>query len=101
MPIYGEWKNPAPRRCDSKGAYLTWKVAESVAQEVSMGKGELVIAYHCFGIPEANEIIRSIRSYRSKQLAGAAGRDTRVAGVAAASRSRRSGKARASADGLD
>ena len=48
MPINGEWKNPALRRCDRKAAYPNWKVAEAVAQKVSVRIGELIIAYHCF-----------------------------------------------------
>lgn len=48
MPINGEWKNPALRRCDRKAAYPSWKVAESVAQKISIRTGELLIAYQCF-----------------------------------------------------
>jgi hypothetical protein len=48
MTINGEWKNPALRRCDSKAAYPNWKVAESVAQKISVRTGELLIAYQCF-----------------------------------------------------
>jgi hypothetical protein len=48
VPIIGEWRNPAVRRCLGKQAYRRIKIAEKVAHRVSEQKGELLIAYECF-----------------------------------------------------
>ena len=48
MPIYGEWENPALRRCDCKKVFRTIKQAERSARRLSMRLGDLLIAYHCY-----------------------------------------------------
>ena len=46
--IWGEWQNPALRRCDSKRAYRSLKLAAAQAEQASNRTGELIIAYTCF-----------------------------------------------------
>ena len=48
MPIYGEWSNPAQRRCLYKAAYGSWHLAEEKAQKASLKTGDLIIAYECY-----------------------------------------------------
>ena len=46
--IWGEWQNPALRRCDSKLAYRSLNLAAARAEQASNRTGELIIAYTCF-----------------------------------------------------
>jgi hypothetical protein len=46
--IFGEWKNPAIKRCLGKQPYKTITMAEKVAQRDSSRTGDLIIAYQCF-----------------------------------------------------
>jgi hypothetical protein len=48
MPIYGEWRNPALKRCDPKRAFPSLELAEKAAQRLSLRLNELLIAYPCF-----------------------------------------------------
>ena len=48
MPIYGEWRNPAIRRCYRKIAYPSWRKAEKRAEKASIRTGDLIIAYECY-----------------------------------------------------
>jgi hypothetical protein len=48
LPIYGEWRNPAFRRCYRKIAYGSWRRAEEKAEKASLKTGDLIIAYECF-----------------------------------------------------
>jgi hypothetical protein len=46
--IWGEWQNPALRRCDSKLAFRSLNQAAVQAERASSRTGELIIAYTCF-----------------------------------------------------
>jgi hypothetical protein len=46
--IWGEWQNPALRRCDSKLAFRSLNQAAIQAERASSRTGELIIAYTCF-----------------------------------------------------
>jgi predicted sulfurtransferase len=48
MPIIGEWRNPALKRCVGKQAYRRITIAEKVAERDSLRTGELIIGYQCF-----------------------------------------------------
>ena len=48
MPIVGQWKNPAVRRCYGKAKFPNIATAEKVAQRDSERTGDLIIAYQCF-----------------------------------------------------
>jgi hypothetical protein len=48
LPIYGEWRNPAFRRCYRKIAYGSWRRAEEKAEKASLKTGDLIVAYECF-----------------------------------------------------
>lgn len=73
LPIYGQWRNPAMRRCDRKIAYGSWRRAESRAQKVSGMTGELIIAYQCydcgkFHIGHADESQKIVRQTKEHTL---------------------------------
>jgi hypothetical protein len=46
--IWGEWKDPALTRCDSKRVYRSLNQAAVQAERASNRTGELIIAYTCF-----------------------------------------------------
>jgi hypothetical protein len=54
MPIYGEWRNPALKRCNSKQAFRSLEQAETIAQRLSVRLDELLIAYTCFDCGRAH-----------------------------------------------
>jgi hypothetical protein len=65
LQIFGEWRNPAFRRCYRKIAYSTWKKAEERAEKAGIRTGELIHAYKCpecrmfhIGHPDQSEKIR-------------------------------------------
>lgn len=73
MPIDGQWRNPAMRRCDRNIAYGSWRRAESRAQKVSGKTGELIIAYQCydcgkFHIGHADESQKIVRKTKEHAL---------------------------------
>jgi hypothetical protein len=48
MPILGQWRNPARRRCDGKAAYPRLETAEMAARRDSLRTGDYIIAYKCY-----------------------------------------------------
>jgi hypothetical protein len=79
LQIYGEWRNPAFRRCYRKAAYSTWQKAQEKAKKASIRTGDFIVAYQCcecgkFHIGHEDQ---SQKRIREEQLATVSTRCTR------------------------